>query len=930
MRRYLKVLCYVLAVVILTAAAMHVSFAYTEDRTASVGASGDVLLTPGSLLDDFRKGVGSNVWGGTTYTISSAGSPPPADAICSVSYVTNPAIVYGRGGKSLQLTYNVTLSGSYAGYLSNLSGVDLSSYNYLTFWVKGATGGEFFKITLSNNSADNNRNKASIYITDYLQGGVTTTWQKVTIPFDAFYNITDRTSMKDIQFIFEQYNAYVNGSPTSGIVYIDNIAFGKQFLGYVKVNPFSYRGAYVSSNNYIMPLNSTGGQSNYTQSSGMTSSAYTNALTYNTSPYSMRFYYSGLNVATDRWAAAYFVLGGGNDGWQEMPRNLSNYSKITFWAKGETSYVKGIKVELTNSTGTYYNYFKPATGYITTTWSKKSIDFANIKSADSNGTPSGTAIDPSTIKKCSFVESYWLYYWTYTSATGAAYIDNIQFESASYAADTTAPAVPAPTSLYGSQMTRTVITTASSSATDASMECVRFEYYNGTSWVAFGYDYDTSDADYSVVWDLRGLSGTLDVRAVAVDAAGNEAASGNIAFPVPNMTPTAVSVTPSNGSSLPDTYAPISAVYDDMNGYQNMEYMYLLVNTSSVSYVNCLYARYIASSNLLYLMDDAGSSWLGGFAPGSANVIENSYCRLDCATTTVSGSWTSLTITWNVSFKSSFFGSKNVYLKAIDTLNANSGWQVKGLWRVLDVVAPQAPTHPVVSGAGSVKTVSTTASSQASDPTMSHVRFEYFDGVTWHVIGTDTNTSDTSYSVTWDQTGLTGGPFNVRAIAVDASGNETPSVDGFPAMTPITNKTVTSGSTLSFTISATDPDGDRIWYHVYPGGDVNHSMAVTAADCLIITNIINSGQNLNKGDPGWNASADVDNSGTITAADALIVTNLLNAGKTMLPFNPSNVLNADTGGFVWSNAGPAGTYSVLIVVTDGQKEDAYTFSITVN
>lgn len=144
---------------------------------SALSTNATIPLTPGPLLDDFTAGEGVNVWRGATYTISSDPAvPPPADAVCNASFTNDSAIVYGSAGKSLQLTYNVSRANSYAGYVSNLGGASTASYNYLSFWVKGAAGGEFFKITLSSNSADANRNKASVYITDYLQGGVTTSW----------------------------------------------------------------------------------------------------------------------------------------------------------------------------------------------------------------------------------------------------------------------------------------------------------------------------------------------------------------------------------------------------------------------------------------------------------------------------------------------------------------------------------------------------------------------------------------------------------------------------------------------------------------------------------------------------------------------------------------------------------------------------------
>jgi len=116
--------------------------------------------------------------------------------------------------------------------------------------------------------------------------------------------------------------------------------------------------------------------------------------------------------------------------------------------------------------------------------------------------------------------------------------------------------------------------------------------------------------------------------------------------------------------------------------------VYFLVNTSS-SGANSLYAYYDQNTNKLYLRNDANSSWLGGYAPGSGNTIENSYARLYCVSTTISGSGSTLTVNWSVSFKSSFNGTKNTYLYVKDNLNAYQGYVQKGTYNIQsDVTSP--------------------------------------------------------------------------------------------------------------------------------------------------------------------------------------------------------------------------------------------------
>jgi len=124
-----------------------------------------------------------------------------------------------------------------------------------------------------------------------------------------------------------------------------------------------------------------------------------------------------------------------------------------------------------------------------------------------------------------------------------------------------------------------------------------------------------------------------------------------------------------------DTY------YKDPNGYQDVKYAYFLVN-SAVDGRNCFFGLFDRKNNRLYLRNDANTAWLGGFAPGSQNVIENSYCRLYCANTTVYGGAQNLRIFWAMEFKTAFLGAKNIYMYVTDVDNLSAGWHQKGVWTV--------------------------------------------------------------------------------------------------------------------------------------------------------------------------------------------------------------------------------------------------------
>lgn len=154
-------------------------------------------------------------------------------------------------------------------------------------------------------------------------------------------------------------------------------------------------------------------------------------------------------------------------------------------------------------------------------------------------------------------------------------------------------------------------------------------------------------------------------------------------------------VSPASGACQINIPQVFSAVYSDQDGWENLQYLYFLINTST-SGANCLYGYYNQNTNKLYLRNDANTAWLGGYAPGSANIIENSYVKLDCAQTTASGSGSALTLNWQVSFKSAFIGDKNIYLSARDDANSVKDWALKGTCDIYgDVTPPVISISPV-------------------------------------------------------------------------------------------------------------------------------------------------------------------------------------------------------------------------------------------
>jgi hypothetical protein len=491
--------------------------AVTILKQDGVSTQGQLPLTPGPLLDDFNLGIKRNLWKDITDKAIKDGSGATLD----VAYATDPSIVFGAGGRSLQLTYDVNNTESWVSYWSMLGGASLSGYNYVSFWVRSPNNNVLFKIQVRNNSADNDHNSSYVYVTDYLNGGITSTWKKVTIPLDAFANISDWTSMRDISIVFENTQSGWNGSPLNATVYIDNISFGKSFLGYVKLSNFGKKGPAPDTGNIT---NATGGQGNIIFSSGCAANAYASSTYYTSLPYSLQYNFSGVSGGDTRWVAYYMIIGGGANGFVESGHNYNRYYELAFQIRGATGNEYGIKAELKCAERSTYIFLK---GIISSSWSQQRIPLVNFKTSDSNGTPTGTSVNPATLMKCSLTYDYWLYGWNPAHVnTGTIYIDDVQFETQNWAADITAPAKPGVPTASGIGNTVTLTSTASSGSTDPSMENVYFVYYDVSGAHAIAFDYNTEDTTYSVAWDVSGLpSGTYTIRSAAMDAWGNQTVS---------------------------------------------------------------------------------------------------------------------------------------------------------------------------------------------------------------------------------------------------------------------------------------------------------------------------------------------------------------------------------------------------------------------
>ena len=94
---------------------------------------------------------------------------------------------------------------------------DLSRFAALSFWVKGAKGGETFEIGMNDNIS--NKREDAVFVGSihrYLPGGLTTEWQPVTVPLADFFGV-DVSRVYSLVFNFNEEG--------EGVFWIDGLQF---------------------------------------------------------------------------------------------------------------------------------------------------------------------------------------------------------------------------------------------------------------------------------------------------------------------------------------------------------------------------------------------------------------------------------------------------------------------------------------------------------------------------------------------------------------------------------------------------------------------------------------------------------------------------------------------------------------------------------
>ncbi len=141
-------------------------------------------------------------------------------------------------------------------------------------------------------------------------------------------------------------------------------------------------------------------------------------------------------------------------------------------------------------------------------------------------------------------------------------------------------------------------------------------------------------------------------------------------------------VNPPSGASAAGEVTHITTQFGDPDGVGNLKIVYMLVAQSPSVSGNAVYLAYNRDVNKIFLRNDANTAWLGGYAPGSPNVIENSRVIVDVADCAAVSTATTLVADWALRFKPAFAGWRYVYVSALDDDGHYAAWQRKGYWDI--------------------------------------------------------------------------------------------------------------------------------------------------------------------------------------------------------------------------------------------------------
>jgi hypothetical protein len=246
--------------------------------------------------------------------------------------------------------------------------------------------------------------------------------------------------------------------------------------------------------------------------------------------------------------------------------------------------------------------------------------------------------------------------------------------------------------------------------------------------------------------------------------------------------PVANSVVPASGSGAGERF---SFTVSDPAGAGFISGAAILFQ-STFNLNNACYLLWDGTHNTISLTFDNPANGQTPFTPGTPGIATNEQCTMNAANSTIVMGVTQVIITLDLTFNSTFFGPKNIYLYAGEALT-NSGWAAVGTWTVTGGASSAISVSPT-SGAGTSPTFLFTVSDSSSQTNIS--------GMTMLITsGAPVDTANACYLV-----------YNRPAATIglwDNTGNTTLSTKGIGSAANLLNSQCAVGYTAMNVVSGT-------------------------------------------------------------------------------------------------------------------------------
>jgi len=251
--------------------------------------------------------------------------------------------------------------------------------------------------------------------------------------------------------------------------------------------------------------------------------------------------------------------------------------------------------------------------------------------------------------------------------------------------------------------------------------------------------------------------------------------------------PVAVSSVPGSGSGAGERF---SFTVSDPAGAGFITGAAMLFQ-STFNLNNACYLIWDGTHNVISLTFDNPANGQTPFTPGSPGIATNEQCTMNAANSTVVIGATQVIITLDLTFNSTFFGAKTIFLYASE-LATNSGWTTVGSWTVTGGASTANSVSPN-SGSGTSPTFLFTVSDSSSQTNVTGMSMLLTSGAPANIA----NACYLVYNRTnatiglWDNTGNT--TLSTKGIGSSANLLNSQCAVGFTVMNVV-------GTTIQFSI----------------------------------------------------------------------------------------------------------------------------------